>query len=302
MKVVFVQWTAPYFKREQSAGYNKEKLKEITHFELLDYEQEFQKLSALKAKKHVGETVLYTDSRGLAYLTKVGLDKFYDKINTELLDSLGYDSVAGKYWTTGKSYVVSKIDPPFIFCDLDLYINSYVNEEEFKKYDLIHNQWELERSKFFVDDKFDSLNLSYSYKNMLYPNTSFLFINSKELQKEYWKLHKEIIEDKNFDPSDECLWLLADQGILGFAARKLKSNIGTLEKDIFISETDFNQLDLEYGSIPKYISGNKNDHINLSYHHIWLSKKLIRENSKVREEFLKVTKGQINSFNKTGLL
>ena len=302
MKVVFVQWTAPYFQREQSAGYNKEKLNEVTHFELLDYEQEFQKLSALKAKKHVGETILYTDTHGLAYLKSVGMVKYYDSINTTLLDSLDYDNIAGKYWTTGKSYVISQIKGPFIFCDLDLYINERVDVDSLSKYDLIHNQWELERSKFYVDDKLPNLNLPYSYSNMLYPNTSFLYINNSELQKEYWKLHKAVIEGNNFDPKDECLWLLADQGILGYAARHLKCKIGTLEKDIFISETNFNQEDLKYGAIPKYLPGNENDHIKINYHHIWLTKRLIRTNSKLRKEFIQITKAQISEFTKNTLI
>lgn len=305
MRCIFVQWTAPYFHKDQSAGYNKDKMNEVSGFELHDYEIEFQKLSALKAKKNVGETVLYTDTTGLNYIKQFDIDKYYDEINTEVLDKLTekYGSQSGKFWTTGKSYVSCIQTEPFIFCDLDFYINEPINVDKFMQYDFVTCQWEIERGKYCADEEiFKQYKLPYYYESMMYPNTSFLFFKNLEILKEYWYLHEYILNNDFTDYTDEWMWLLADQGILGFACRKLKAKIATLEEKIFVSHSDFDQKDLEYGSIPQYVSGNSNDHINLNYNHLWLTKKYIHDHPEARAKFISRTKSLIESFSKTSIL
>ena len=298
MKSIFVFWSEPMFSSE-SKGYNKDRNPEEI-IKLHDFEIEIQKLSALSAKKYVGETTLYTDTNGFDYLSKLGLVDYYDNVDITLLNEcnkLNFNK--GYFWTSGKTYVICNQTEPFTFLDLDFIVKDYFNIDGFKKYDCVHTQWELQRNKFYVDEsKLKSLNLPYYYTGMLYPNTSFLYINNTTLLSEYWKLHESIIYNKNLTKVDESIWLMADQGILPFTFRKLKSKVACLEPFMYIEDGERIQQEIKYGIVPHKMYYKNSDVIDLKYYHVWLEKSQLLKNKNKKSLFLKDINLQIKNISK----
>ena len=66
IKAIFVNWTKPFFFKEDAQGYNKIKLNDLpdNEYDVVDYELLIQKIAVLSAKKYVGQTKLYTDNVG----------------------------------------------------------------------------------------------------------------------------------------------------------------------------------------------------------------------------------------------
>lgn len=298
MNSVFVFWSEPMFSSE-SKGYNKDRNPEET-IKLHDFEIEIQKLSALSAKKYIGNTTLYTDRNGFEYLSDIGLTEYYDNVDTELLDEFNKsDFNKGYFWTSGKTYVICKQTEPFVFLDLDFIVKEYLNINEFKKYHCVHTQWELQRNKFYVDEpKLKTLNLPYYYTGMLYPNTSFLYINDTNILSEYWELHKSIIYNNNLNEVDESIWLMADQGILPFTFRKLKSNVACLEPFMYIEDGERTHQEIKYGIVPHKLYYKNSDVIDLKYYHVWLDKSQLLNNKNKKELFLKDIRLEIENINK----
>jgi hypothetical protein len=286
--VVFVFWTDPMFSKNLK-GYNKDRNSE-NKLLLHDYEIEIQKLSALSAKKFIGNTTLYTDTNGLTYLKSIGLDSYYDNINTELLDKFNTrDFDKGYFWTSGKTYVICNQSNPFVFLDLDFVVKEQL-PSEFFECDLVHNQWELQRGKFYLSEsKLTEINLEYWWHGMLMPNTSFLIVNKLELLKEYWKLHNSLILKYGKSKVDETIWLLADQGILSFVIRKLKLNVFTIEPNIFVEKGEYDFKNIKYGAVPYYINMDWNNYKKINYYHMWLDKQLVHGSEKIKQKFMSRT-------------
>lgn len=303
MNSIFVYWTKPYLYKNNSVKYNLKKHESLDGIDLLDFEIEFTKTSALCASKYVGKSILYTDSLGYEVFQKYDLIKYYDEVNIELLNTFNskYDFDAGTYWTSGKTYVICNQLNPFIFLDLDFIIQDNIDEDKLSKYDLVHNQWELSRNELYVSEKkFNQLDLPYYYPNNLYPNTSFLYVNNNILLKEYWDVHEKIIMNDDVETGIDT-WLLADQGILGFIARFMKLDIGCLEEYAYISYAD-KITDINYGGLPHKIYFGKYNHVPVNYYHIWLEKEYLRVNKNKRGSFRLTMESIRSKLNKQTLL
>lgn len=297
---IFVFWSAPMFSSDLR-GYNKDRNEYTESLFLHDYEIQIQKLSALSAKKHIGKTILYTDYVGLVYLKSIGLDSYYDEINTDLLTEFNKQKFnKGYFWTSGKTYVICKQENPFIFLDLDFVIKEKI-PNEFKSCDLVHNQWELQRGKFYISkDKLKNINLPYHYNGMLMPNTSFLLVNTVSLLKEYWKLHQYLLDKYGNTKVDESIWLLADQGILAFVIRKFNLDVYTIEKYVYIEDGELKDSKiLKYGGVPQYVDFKLDNFKKIDYYHMWLDKAYVHSNSGVKKMFMdKINKELLEFENK----
>jgi hypothetical protein len=283
MKAIFVNWTAPFFYKNDAQGYNKLKMVDLPddEYQLVDYELLIQKVAVKRAKKHIGKTKLYTDNIGYAYYKKMGMIKFWDEIDTETLENFNteYSNISpGRFWTTGKSIVMGKEPIPYVFVDLDFIIRSPLPKWLFN-YDLVHTQWEIQRGEFFVfEHQVNEIGgIEDFVQNMMVPNTSFVFMNNEELRDLYYKKHIDIISRK-YDEVPEWLWLIADQGLLGYSARKLNSKVETIENRIYLS---YPELPLDNQLVGKGLfwvkDPNRIDHKeNLDYEHIWFTKHALK--------------------------
>jgi len=276
LKAIFVNWTKPFFYKKDAQGYNKLKLSDMSddEYNIIDFEILIQKVAVLRAKKHIGKTKLYTDTIGYQFYDKMGMLDLWDEIDTETLDNFdkeNNDISAGIFWTTGKSIVVGKQTEPFIFLDNDFIIRGELPNWIFD-YDLVHTHWEILRGEYFVTNRqIEEIGgVDDFVQNMLMPNTSFLYVNNTELCEDYLSKHLSIIKRK-YEHIPEWLWLLADQGIMGYSARKLNIKVETLENLVYVlfPETDTEKVGcgLFWVKNPTHI-----DHENLNYDHIWFSK------------------------------
>lgn len=296
LKAVFVNWTAPFFYKNEAQGYNRMKMFDLPdeEYDIVDYELIIQKLAVIRAKKHIGRTKLYTDNIGYKFYEKKNMISLWDEVDTETLETFNkqYPNVnPGRFWTTGKSIVMGKEPIPYLFIDLDFIIRSDLPSWVWE-YDVVHTQWEIQRGEFFVFDwqinkigGIDDFN-----QNMFMPNTSFVFMNNGNLRDEYLKKHLDII-NREYDCIPEWLWLIADQGILGYSIRKLNSTAESIENNIYLSYPEspvFGGPKLPGKGLFWLKDPNRIDHTeNLNYEHVWFNKHALKININFREKKIK---------------
>lgn len=301
IKVIFVNWTKPYFFKEDAQGYNKLKLVDLSNetYEIVDYELLIQETAVRRAKRHIGPTKLYTDNVGYEFYKKNNMIDLWDEIDVDTLESFNkeYSEVnPGRFWTTGKSIVMGKEPIPYLFIDLDFIVRSKL-PSWITNYDLVHTQWEVQRGEFFVfEEQIREIGGIEDFnQNMMVPNTSFVFMNNEELRNDYLKKHLDIIT-RRYDYVPEWLWLIADQGILGYSARKLKSKVESIENRIYMSYAEVDSASEEApGRALFWVKDpNRIDHLeNLDYEHVWFSKYDLKMYPEIREKKMQELKAEI---------
>jgi hypothetical protein len=291
MKVIFVNWTAPFFHKQDAQGYNKLKMFNLPddEYNIVDYELLIQEVAVRSAKKYIGQTKLYTDKVGYEFYQKKGMIELWDEIDIDTLENFNreYPEVnSGRFWTTGKSIVMGKEPIPYLFLDLDFIVRSKL-PSWVSNYDLVHTQWEIQRGEFFVfEHQLDKIGGIPDFaQNMMMPNTSFILMNCDKLRDEYLKKHIDLITRK-YDEIPEWLWLIADQGIMGYSARKCKSRVETIENRLYMS---YPELPILGNKLPGkglfwVKDPNRVDHEeNLDYYHVWLEKYYYKTDKNFRD-------------------
>jgi hypothetical protein len=279
-KVIFVNWTQPFFYNNKGKEYD-----------LVDYEILINKVSVINARKFLKVPIkLYTDDVGYSFYEKHNMLELFDEIDIDTLNKHNEHTLdAGKWWTSGKSIAIGKEESPFLFLDNDFIVRSELPKSIFD-YDLVHTHWELHRGKYFVTDeliKEYEVPINNFNQRMLMPNTSFVFMNDKRLQENYYSNHVNVVL-KEYKDIPEWLWLLSDQSILGYCARELNSKVGCIEDKTYLgfSEeqlfSDVSQKDCGYS--PMWVDSNSSNIIgNFKYWHIWLDKFTIKKDLKYRK-------------------
>ena len=289
-KVIFVNWTKPYFYKDEAEGYNKSKLANLKskEYDMVDYELLIQKVAIHNARKFLKVPIkLYTDSVGYQFYEKNNMIELFDEIDVDTLNNFNDNTLnAGKWWTSGKSIAIGNEEPPFLFLDNDFIVQSELSNSIFD-FDLVHSHWEIQREKFFVTremiEQYDVPITNFN-QNMLMPNTSFVFMNNKKLQNLYYTNHLNVVLN-TYTNIPEWLWLLSDQGIMGYCARELNSNVATLENKAYFaySEEQRGISSKLCGYTPKWVDvGITNSIDNFNYWHIWQDKSGMRRNENFR--------------------
>lgn len=293
-RVVFVNWTKPYFYKKQAEGYNFDKLADLTSedYDMVDYELRIQQAAIDSVRKYMpgNRIYLYTDTAGYNFYKQKGMLQDFDFVNIEVLDN--YNKTAtnpGKWWTSGKSVVMGHVTTPFLFLDNDFILQSAI-PDEFWDYDLIHTQWEIQRGHFYVtQDMFDKLEVPIDNfeEKMLMPNTSFVWMNNDTIKNSYYENHLKIV-NKEYESIPEWLWLLSDQGLLGYCAREhLNAKVGTLEKNAYLSYAEHPKKEDECGYTPMWVDINNKDHFDhIKYRHIWIDKRRMKNDIQFRRKVL----------------
>jgi len=287
-KVIFVNWTKPFFYKNEGKEYD-----------VVDYELLINKVAIISARKFLKVPIkLYTDDVGYSFYEKHNMIELFDEIDVDTLNKHNEHTLdAGKWWTSGKSIAIGKEESPFLFLDNDFIVQSELPKSIFD-YDLVHTHWELHRGKYFVTDeliKEYKVPINNFNQRMLMPNTSFVFMNNKQLQNSYYCNHLNVVLTEYKD-IPEWLWLLSDQSILGYCARELNSKVGCIEDKTYLgfSEeqlfSDVSQKDCGYS--PMWVDSNSSNIIgNFKYWHIWLDKFTIQKDLKYR----KIVIGKLNN-------
>ena len=280
MKVIFVNWTKPFFERKNFVGYKKHSTFEYSgdDYTLPEYEILMQTASITSAKVKTGFPIkLITDKVGRQYYEKIGLLDLFDEVDVDTLETLNeeYDINPAQFWTSGKIISICKETPPFLFMDLDLIIEEDLPNWIFN-YDVVHTHWELSRSflyieKYMIDNL--GLNIPTFDDRMLIPNTSFLFINNKSVLDDYLKLHLEIVT-KKYEQVPDWLWLMSDQHILGYTIRDLNSKVTSFSDKTYVQFPDNTKNGV--GHLPEWINiPQMNQETPVKFEHVWLDKSII---------------------------
>ena len=290
-KVIFVNWTKPFFYKNEGKEYD-----------VVDYELLINKVAVTSARKFLKVPIkLYTDDVGYSFYEKHNMIELFDEIDVDTLNKHNEHTLdAGKWWTSGKSIAIGKEESPFLFLDNDFIVQSELPKLIFD-YDLVHTHWELHRGKYFVTDeliKEYEVPINNFNQRMLMPNTSFVFMNNKELQNSYYCNHLNVVLTEYKD-IPEWLWLLSDQSILGYCARELNSKVGCIEDKTYLgfSEeqlfSDASQKDCGYS--PMWVDSNSSNIIgNFKYWHIWLDKFTIQKDLNYRKIVINKLKNILN--------
>ncbi len=102
-------WTRPK-QRPEADG---EKTITLQDFEALTW-----LVSALQARRH-GRVKMLTDTRGLRFLQRTGLDWVYDGGVSTALDDTPADIHPGVFWTAGRMFAFGLMEEPFASVDTD---------------------------------------------------------------------------------------------------------------------------------------------------------------------------------------
>lgn len=299
MKIIFVNWTKPFYYRKKFKGHKKNISNHSlvdTAYNLPEYEILIQKLAFKNAKKYLDLPIkLYTDKDGLKFYEDNDMLSYVDEVDTALLESLNLSSVNPNiFWTSGKVHAICNEKEPSIFIDLDFIIKGKL-PKEYLKYDFVCAHWEVTRKKFHLE-KFQTKFLDFNQYNdcldMLMPNTSFLIINDYSIKKKYLELHKNIV-DKQYKKHPEWLWLIPDQHILGFTIRDLMSKTTALEDKAFIQYPEDIKFENTPAYTPRWMYLNRETKPTMDYYHVWFDKIGLKLNEEYRNEQVALWKKEL---------
>jgi hypothetical protein len=302
MKAIFVNWTAPFFCKEDAQGYNKLKMFDLSNnqYDIVDYELLIQEVAVKRAKKHIGHTKLYTDNVGYEFYKSKNMLNLWDEIDTETLETFHreYPNVnPGRFWTSGKSIVMGKEPVPYLFLDLDFIVRDNLPSWVWN-YDVVHTQWEIQRGEFFVfEHQLDQIGgIPDFVQNMMMPNTSFVFMNNENLRNDYYEKHLDLIT-REYTYVPEWLWLIADQGILGYSIRKLNCTAESIENRLYLSYPELPILGPKSpGKGLFWVKDpNRKDHTeNMDYYHVWLDKYYFKTQELFRNKKMEELKKELD--------
>jgi hypothetical protein len=278
MKCIYVNWSRPFLRKEKLRGHGFKIFKDLENESYFkpDYEILYTMLSVSYWKKYNGTAKLYTDKVGEEYYRKIGILDLWDEIDTKRLeefDGLGIEG--GVFWTSAKSYCIAKEEGPFVFSDLDFIVRQKVPDYFYSTLVSIPH-WEIPRGYYYPsENELDSLTHWKPFEGfsqrMLVPNTSFLYVDSKELQGLYWKRHYEIVKTDREVP--EWAWLLSDQGVFGQSIRSLGLKTTSLTDKVFLSENEgWGRGGEGWADMWYFPAGADMEKEKIEWEHVWLAK------------------------------
>lgn len=158
-------------------------------------------LSVLSWKKFHGPMHLYTNEFFLNELKKRGIDKYYDKIDTEFIESRSDSVDIETYWSWNKMRLVSKLEPPFVVVDNDLWLSSPLEFNEEKTFIGYHREYiGLDESIPNYPDFNEFLPSEYvgRWKRWIMPvNTALLYVSKNKEFFKNWINHARMISENS---------------------------------------------------------------------------------------------------------
>ena len=211
--------------------------------------------SILNWKEHYGQIKLYCNKRFLDSISKYGLDKEYDFIDTEFLETIPFKESQNIFWSFAKLYVANEIvktDTEFCILDTDIWIQepglidtgsdlSFYHREAF---DINYKLNPYPDPATWMDKK----ELS-EYDWNIYPmNCAIIYFKnrSKELINTWYSLALKIVSDNQNNMSEENLragTIFIEQRLLPVIATKLGLSIGYISPNIYLTWVSYTKSD-----------------------------------------------------------
>lgn len=191
-------------------------------------------VSALYWKKYNGEIWLYTDPEYKKILDRIGISKFWDKI--EVIDPDEFRDIdLVNFWAAPKIYAMSKQEEPFVSIDTDLYILTNI-PKDFYDSDYAYSHREVLNG--FIYPPVNEMCFPIGYKinpNWGYSepaaNCSILYFKNMEFLKKYTDASLSYMRGNLANPRLDhfryCHMVFAEQRILNALAKfeKMKSKV-----------------------------------------------------------------------------
>jgi hypothetical protein len=264
-----------------------------------------QAISALTWKKHHGRIELYCNEEHLESLKKWGVDKIYDKIDTILLTETPSTVDRVEYWTFCKLFVSSRLEPPFVLVDTDLWITDEINFDFTKSFIAYHEEsynWDNPNNFYvnfdnFVNEKY----INYFDVTIKPTNVALLFWNDKELLNSWFDIANETLtENRNCELNRTQKTVFLEQWLLPMNAVKLNKPYSVLVPQVYNSSNNGDPFDENLWT-PKVKDWDEKNWFNFNkIKHVWGLKKSFHLGSVVSEIFEKLLLSA-NSLNLTHL-
>lgn len=203
-----------------------------------------QLLSILSWKSRYGKIELFTNEAHLEDLRAHGIDKLYDKIDTTTLASVEVDTK--KWWAFGKIQIAAQLEPPFVILDTDLWITDFINFNYANSYQGYHYEviFGPHQNNSYIVDPRPLLPEEWKYRwdfEVAPTNTAVLFINNKELVKEWYDICLRIATldpvEINEDISSAAHMTFIEQRLLPMIAAEYRLPYSTIVSPRYLSHT-----------------------------------------------------------------
>jgi hypothetical protein len=249
-----------------------------------------QVISALTWKKHHGRIELYCNEEHLESLKKWGADKIYDKIDTSLIDDIPKNVDKSTCWSFCKIYVSSKLEPPFVMVDTDLWLSDELEFDTTKSFVAYHEEnydWSQPYNFYVNFDNFVPEKYINQFDLNINPtNVALLFWNDKDLLQSWYEIVYEILlENRKCELTSTQKTTFLEQWLLPMNTVKLGKDYGVLIPQKFNSFVIDDIFHPELWSPP--ISGwNETHYYNFNrVKHVWGLKKSFGYGNIVNEIF-----------------
>ena len=162
-----------------------------------------QMLSVLRFKENHPNInfELYTDSNTLEHYREFGIDKLYDAINTDILDTYPTNRISPHFWASPKLWVMHHMTEPFCVMDTDLVYHKTI--DKFYDYDYVYLHQE-SPINYGMPHKFESTNgfefldsELIAFSNVFPVNCAFMVHNNMEFLKKYTTRYFELVLDND---------------------------------------------------------------------------------------------------------
>jgi hypothetical protein len=289
MNGIHVNWTKPHFNREKRVNgtFLVNGKRDIRPYKISNYLLLCQILSILFWKKYNGEIHLYTDREGFNYYQKLGIHKFYDYVNIDLLEN--YENVNPEvFWAAGKLQVQAHLPCPFVMLDMDLFIEMNLNEVNYFNYPVSSTHLEDPYEPYYPSMDKVLFHTNYEFPdifkwNKRAFNVSLLYWGDDKIKKDYLDIAFEYMDNSNPKKVDideyQSRIVFAEQRLLGEYVFSNNIPFTTLIKESYnprgVNKYD-EQLWYDCGN------GENKDVINEKLLHIWGKKKIFDVNNSER--------------------
>ena len=268
-------------------GFIKDRYKERTknHGDKVvmdDYEMLTLILSALLWKKNIGPTKLYTDNKGLEFLSNCMDMKIWDEVDTQTLEEYN-DNIKinhRQFFAASKVYAISKEKVPFCSVDIDLLYRGKGNKLCKGDLSTLHLE-KITKSAYpnpkkFNENENSNILSKYKWRKRTAINCGLIYFGNQELLDRYTKEALTFIEDNPtpFDVKDTkvTIMTLAEQRLLGEVAHDMKLKVKSLVKTPFDNEKPvkfINETLNTLGIVPENRFNGKGVGLDGEVIHLW---------------------------------
>ena len=264
-----------------------------------------QLTSILFWKKNYGSIELYANKAHIDIISKYGIDKEYDSINTDLIDNMPFKDKASRYWSFSKIYIakeLAKLDKEFCIIDTDLWIKETDLLKAGNDLDLYHQEYYDVGSPY--NPYHDPINWMDSVEDFdwdCWPmNCAVMHFKnrSRELTQTWYDEVVKIIK-LNKNPEERInkvhSAIFTEQRLLPVIAKKLNISYGSIKQNTFIAGAFRDNNPWNEKWVPFLNSSEESIRIEKNITHLW-GRRMLYKNPMVRIDTLIKTLNDLKSF------